>query len=142
MSALLNKSYVNKSYDVNRNYDVNRSYEAPINMQVLAEPIEVHLDPVSRSNPWARGLGTAAILWLALMVSGITLVYSKHVMRQKVYELQALQENWDQMQVEWHRMLLEQGTWGGLNRIEQVATDQLRMKIPVADSVIVVRKRQ
>lgn len=120
---------------------LNNRYEASVNMQVLAEPVEIYqAEPVSRSNPWARGLGTVAILWLALMVSGITLVYSKHVMRQKVYELQALQDNWDQMQVEWHRMLLEQGTWGGLNRIEQVASDQLTMKMPEAGSVIVVKK--
>ncbi len=122
-------------------YEVNNSYEAPVNMQVLAEPVEIYqAEPVSRSNPWARGLGTVAILWLALMVSGVTLVYSKHVMRQKVYELQALQENWDHMQVEWHRMLLEQGTWGGLSRIEQAATGQLGMKMPEADSVMVVKK--
>lgn len=120
---------------------LNNMYEAAVNMQVLAEPIENYqAEPVSRSNPWARGLGTVAILWLALMVSGITLVYSKHVMRQKVYELQALQENWGQMQIEWQRMLLEQGTWGGLTRIEQTASDQLNMKMPEAASVMVVKK--
>lgn len=126
MSALLNNTYATVS----------------VNMQALAEPIEIgnRTEAIPRANSWVQGLGTVAILWLALMVSGITLVYSKHVMRQKVSELQALQENWDHMQVEWHRMLLEQSTRGGLNRIEREATEQLGMKIPEADSVVIVKK--
>ena len=94
----------------------------------------------SRSSVWARGMGTLLILWLALMVSGVTLVYSKHMMRQRVYELQALQEDWDHMQVEWHRMLLEQSTWGGLNRIEREAVGNLGMRVPNAGEVVIVKR--
>ena len=45
----------------------------------------------------------------------------------------------DKAQAEWGRLILEQSTWTAHSRIETLATEQLRMHIPAAADVRLVK---
>lgn len=42
------------------------------------------------------------------------------------------------MQVEWGQLLLEQSTWGSYNRVEQLAGDKLKMRVPSPSEIVMV----
>jgi len=44
----------------------------------------------------------------------------------------------DKAQAEWGRLILEQSTWTAASRIENLASEQLKMRVPSADEVRMV----
>ncbi len=66
-------------------------------------------------------------------------IYTKHLSRQYFSELQALQNQQDQLHVEWSQLLLEQGTWSTDVRVERVAKEHLHMVMPDPSEVKVFR---
>src|SRR5688572_19080611 len=74
-------------------------------------------------------------LLLCTFGSAIAVVLSKHMNRSLHMELQSLQKQRDTLQVEWSRLLLEQGTLGSDVRVEQVAKDELEMMLPKQDEM-------
>lgn len=82
---------------------------------------------------------TLIILAALVFLSAAAVVYSKHVSRGLYVELRALQQDRDNMEVEWGKLLLEQSTLATDGRIESVARRKLEMKIPDIDSVVMVR---
>lgn len=83
-------------------------------------------------NRWASGL------WLAVMASAIGVVVTSHACRQLYAELASLQQQENQLQVEWGQYLLEQSSWASLSRIERQATEKLGMQVPETDKIIMV----
>jgi cell division protein FtsL len=69
-------------------------------------------------------------VFAVVAVSAIQLVIVRHESRQRFIELQALQEQANQLNKEWGQLLLEQATWGAHSRVEQIAREQLRMVVP------------
>ena len=78
---------------------------------------------------------------LALMVIATALgnVYSKHQSRTLFVALQELEADRDEMNIEWGQLQLEQSTWATHGRVEDLAREQLKMTLPVQDSVVIVR---
>ena len=69
------------------------------------------------------------ILFLANVFTGVGIVYSKHSMRKAFVELQNLQYKFDELQVEWGRLQLEQSAWATHGRVEKLAREKLKMDL-------------
>lgn len=76
-----------------------------------------------------------AILMLAIMASALAVIYSKHQSRKLFVELQELNQQEDELNIEWGRLQLEQSAWSSHGRIEKVARKKLQMKLPEANEV-------
>lgn len=75
---------------------------------------------------------------LAVAVTAVSVVYSKHRSRRLFVQLEELQRDRDQLDVEWGRLQLEQGTWATHGRIEKVARARLEMVMPGDDRLIIL----
>jgi cell division protein FtsL len=85
---------------------------------------------------WRLALGT---LWVAVLVSSLAVIYSKHQARSRFVELQRLTERRDELDIEWGQLQLEQSTWATHGRVERVARENLRMVIPRAADLRIVQ---
>ena len=78
---------------------------------------------------------TAVLLWLS-----IDYVFSRHQTRKVFAELQGLEQEQQDLNTEWGRLQLEKSTLVGNNRIESVAKEQLGMRLPTPEQIIVIRR--
>ncbi|MDH4611264.1 cell division protein FtsL [Pseudomonas sp. BN102] len=86
------------------------------------------------SRPYAKPLPGGSLLmlllFLGILLSAIAVSYSAHWNRQLLNQLYTELSVRDKAQAEWGRLILEQSTWTAHNRIESLASDQLKMRIP------------
>lgn len=78
------------------------------------------------------------VLFLSVLVSALAVSYSAHWNRQLLNSLYGELSERDKIQAEWGRLILEQSTWTAHNRIETLAREQLKMRIPDAAEVQMV----
>lgn len=78
------------------------------------------------------------MLFVAVLGSALAVTYCAHMSRQLVNGLYGELHERDKIQAEWGRLVLEQSTWTAHNRIETLASDQLKMRIPEAADVRLV----
>ena len=78
------------------------------------------------------------LLFVAVLVSAIAVSYSAHWNRQLLNTLYGELNERDKAQAEWGRLILEQSTWTAASRIENLASEQLKMRVPSADEVRMV----
>jgi len=79
------------------------------------------------------------LLGLAVLASAMAVIYATHENRKYFVELQALENQRDEMEIDWGRLQLEQGAWATHGRIEKLARKQLDMIIPPTQTVVVVQ---
>jgi cell division protein FtsL len=79
------------------------------------------------------------ILFAAVIVVSVAVVQTRHESRQMFAQLQTHQAERDALNVEWGRLLLEEGAWSQHRRIEQMARQRLDMSTPESASIRVVR---
>ncbi len=79
-------------------------------------------------------------LIIAVLVSGVGIVYSKHHSRQLFIELQALQLRRDDMEIEWGQLQLEQSTLATEVAVDNIARIRLDMIVPTPDAVVYIRR--
>lgn len=82
--------------------------------------------------------GAFLLLVLAVMCSATGVVYTTHKNRHLLNELHALEQQRNDLQVEWGRLLLEQSSLVSQGRIEDIARAELSMEVPDMGKVIVV----
>ncbi|MBU3056475.1 cell division protein FtsL [Pseudomonas indica] len=70
------------------------------------------------------------LLFVGVLLSAIAVSYSAHWNRQLLNALYAELSVRDKAQAEWGRLILEQSTWTAHNRIETLASERLKMRIP------------
>ena len=75
----------------------------------------------------AVGVLALGVLLLAVIASGIAVVWARHQDRVAFVQLSKLQNQRDALNVEFGRLELEQATWASPSRIEQIARGQLGM---------------
>ena len=80
-----------------------------------------------------------AVLWVALLVAAIGVVWTKHQARNLFIELQALHAERDALDIEWGQLKLEQSAWAMHGRVEQTARVNLQMVVPRPDEVRIVK---
>lgn len=79
-----------------------------------------------------------ALLAIAVIGSGIGVVYARQQHRQAYVELTRLERARDELNIEFSRLQLEQATWSETNRIEQIATERIGMRFPEGADVVVL----
>lgn len=84
---------------------------------------------------------TTGIVFIAALAfaSALSVIYTKHLSRKLVAELEALEQTRNDMNVEWGRLQLERSTWASHDRIQTIARTELDLHIPSADAIILVR---
>jgi cell division protein FtsL len=83
---------------------------------------------------WLLNLG----LGVALLTTAVSVIDTSHRCRVMYARLQDLQLSQWNMQEQWGRLLLEQSTWAAHHRVEQLASKQLKMRLPTVDELQVV----
>lgn len=78
------------------------------------------------------------LLVVAVIVSALGVVYTKHQSRKLFVAVQGLEAERDEMNIEWGQLQLEQSTWATHGRVEDLAREQLKMTTPVQDAVVIV----
>ena len=84
-------------------------------------------------------LALVVILFAINVFVGVGVVYSKHSVRKAFVELQSLQKQFDELQVEWRRLQLEQSTWATHSRVERLAREKLDMHLVDGSGLIFLR---
>ena len=79
---------------------------------------------------------TPALLGLAVVVSAVIAVKTKHENRTLVYELEQLRAEKARLETEWAQLQLEEATLAHHGRVEQIARDKLRMSEPAEVQVV------
>jgi cell division protein FtsL len=86
-----------------------------------------------------RGQSIAlAGLFVAVVGSGVAVVYAKNNSRALFVELQQVRQAKDDADREWGKLQLELATRGALNRVMSIAEQRLEMQAPSADDIAVV----
>ena len=80
-----------------------------------------------------------AVLWVAVLVSALGVVYGKQEARNRFNELQKLTDRRDDLDIEWGQLQLEQSTWATHGRVERVAHDDLGMITPQPSDLRIVQ---
>jgi len=78
------------------------------------------------------------ILFAVLIVCALGTVTAQHKARKLYIELQHQQDQAKQYEIEWGQLQLEQSTWAMHARIEQVAGNHLRMRVPEPAQIQIV----
>lgn len=80
------------------------------------------------------------VLLIAVLASGIGVVYTKHQNRYLFIELQSLQKESDHLAMEWELLQLERSTLAIEAEVDTVARTQLNMIGPTPKTVIYVSR--
>ena len=75
---------------------------------------------------------------LFMLVSAFGVIYSTFQTRKLIAEFQHLQNQRNELQTEWGQLLLEQSTWGSFNRVERLASKELKMRVPDPQQVVMI----
>ncbi len=80
-----------------------------------------------------------AVLVLAVVASAIAVTWTRHQHRQAYIMLSSLEQQRDELNIEFGRLQLEQATWSEANHVEQVSATRLGMAFPDDDDVVVLQ---
>ena len=80
------------------------------------------------------------LLLLAVLVSAIGVGWTRHESRVLFVELTQLQNQRDELNIEYGRLELEQATWGEPRRIDEEARTKLGMVTPQPQDIQLVRR--
>jgi len=69
-------------------------------------------------------------LWVAALGSAAGAIYSKHRARELFVQLERLNNQRDNLEVEWGQLQLEQSAWSTHAFVERVASTRLKMGTP------------
>lgn len=79
------------------------------------------------------------VMVIAVLLSAVSVIYTKHMSRAEFVALQQLENQRDDLNEEWGRLLLEQSTWGSPGRVDQHARSRLDMQVPTRDVTVMVQ---
>ena len=79
------------------------------------------------------------VMWLAVLVSAVQVIYSRHKARDMFVHLEKLNAERDSLEMEWGRLQLEQSYWSSHAFVERVANAKLQMNLPQTRDVRIVR---
>lgn len=74
----------------------------------------------------------------AVLISALLVVYARHQSRVVFVQIQTLENERDALNEEWSRLQLEQSTQAMASRIEGLAREQLDMRSPKPEQLVLV----
>ena len=83
--------------------------------------------------------GRDGLLIVLVLLSAVSVVFTKHQARKLFVELQQLEAERDNMDIEWGQLQLEQGMLTTQGQVEKAARDRLGMVNLSADNMVIVR---
>jgi cell division protein FtsL len=87
----------------------------------------------------ARHVFMIGFLALITVATAVAVVYARQESRRLFVQLAALENERDELNVEFGRLQLEQATWAETNRIETIARGELGMTFPGPLELRVIR---
>src|SRR3990167_2047458 len=81
-------------------------------------------------------IGTLIIL---LLVSAFSVIYLKDLSRRLFIQYQQAQQVQEHAEVEWSKLLLEEGAWSTQARIQNLASTQLDMVMPAMKNIVMIK---
>ena len=91
------------------------------------------------SGSWIGLLRLQSIGFISLVlvtwISAFAVVFTTFSTRHTFAELQSLRQEHDNLFLEWTQLLLEQGVWADTGQIEQLAREELYMRLPTIEEV-------
>lgn len=78
------------------------------------------------------------VMMILVLFSAVAVVMTKHAGRSEFVVMQQLENQRDQLNEEWGRLLLEESTWASPGRVEQQAGNKLNMQVPTSDNTVMV----
>ena len=79
-----------------------------------------------------------AVLWVVALGSAAGAIYSKHRARELFVTLERLNNQRDNLEVEWGQLQLEQSAWSTHAFVERVASTRLKMATPPPKNIELV----
>ncbi len=79
------------------------------------------------------------LLWFAVLGSAVQVIYARHKAREMFVHLERLNAERDSLEMDWGRLQLEQSYWSSHAFVERVANAKLKMNLPQARDVRIVR---
>src|SRR3990167_7887570 len=89
--------------------------------------------------PLKNQLFVGALIVL-LIVSAFSVIYLKDLSRRLFIHYQNQQQVQQQDEVEWSKLLLEEGAWSTQARVQNIATTQLNMVMPTMKNIVMIEE--
>lgn len=86
-----------------------------------------------------RQLFVGALL-VAVLVSALGVSLSAHITRQLFANLQQASLQRDELESEYEKLLLEQSAWASYSRLDQLARNDLNMRTPLTQDMVLVER--
>lgn len=83
--------------------------------------------------------GYLLLAWVAVLLSGLGVVYVSHQCRLLYGELAQLQQEKNRLEIARGQNLLEASAQASLYRVEQLALGKLHMQVPALDEIVRVK---
>jgi len=83
----------------------------------------------------------AIALVVLVLVSALSVITLRQQSRTLFAQLQTLERQRDSLDIEWGRLLLEQGAWSQHQRIEKIARARLGMQLPDSNQIEFISPR-
>ena len=80
-----------------------------------------------------------SLLFVVVLITALSVVYTKHMNRKYFTEWQKLQKESDEMNIEWGQLQLERSTFATSSEIEKKARKKLGMDQPVMKEMILIK---
>ena len=77
-------------------------------------------------------------LWLLVIFSATSVAYVEHLCRNYYEKISKSERTSNRLQADYGRLILELSTWGSLPRVETIAINELNMRTPMGDEIIIV----
>jgi cell division protein FtsL len=86
--------------------------------------------------------GRMALVGLSglLLVSALSVVWSRHTTRSLFIEMQSLRSERDALEIQWQQLKIEQSAWATHGRVEQTARSVLKMVVPRPEEVRLIQE--
>ena len=89
-------------------------------------------------NPWTMQMIGTLVLGGLVVSSALAVVTNIDARRELFGSMQSQRKDRDQADAQWRKLLLEQAALSSQVSIDRVARNRLKMKLPEADSTVVV----
>lgn len=80
-------------------------------------------------------------LWMVSFSSALGVVYSTYKARKATQVLEELRREASGLQVMSGQYLLERSSWAAYSRVEQIAQNELNMKVPIPEQTVLVYRK-
>ena len=84
---------------------------------------------------------TLLTLWICAVVSALGVTYSTFQTRKATQILEELRREASSLQIISGQYLLEKNSWSAYSRVEQIAQNDLKMKVPIPEQTILIYKQ-